>query len=90
MEEQALHLLKKIVNLRETSLYTLTETLAREKNVSYREIFDETVRLVYLLASNNLVKLEAVEGEDGSETMVKATTLGETYLKSKVAEKVME
>jgi len=90
MEEQALQLLKKIVDLRETSLYTLAEILAREKNATYQEIFNETVRLVYLLASKNLVKLEAVEGEDGSETVVKSTTLGETYLKSKVAEKVVE
>jgi hypothetical protein len=55
-----------------------------------KKFFDETVRLVYLLVSKNLVKLEAVEGEDCSETVVKSTTLRETYLKSKVAEKVVE
>lgn len=89
MEKQELSLLRKIVNLKEISLYDLVEMLAREKKVSAQEIFDETMRLVYVLASKNLIKLQVMEGEDGSETIVRSTSLGETYLKSEAVEKAI-
>jgi hypothetical protein len=88
MEEEALKLLRTILDLKETSLYDLTEIWARNKSVSSQEVFDEIVRLVYTLASNNLVKLETIEGEDGLETLVKPTTFGETYLKSSIIKKL--
>ena len=55
---------------------------ARAKKVESQRVFDETLRLVYTLVSNNLIELHIAEGEDGSETIVKSTTVGETYIES--------
>jgi len=82
MEEKAVKLLKKIVSLKEISLYDLAEIWARDRKTESQETFDDIVRLIYTLASNNLVELQTIEGEDGSEIIVKSTTFGETYLKS--------
>lgn len=87
MEEKAVMLLKKIVSSKETSLYDLAEMWARDKKVKSQKVFDETVRLVYTLASHGLVELQTIEAEDGSETMVKSTPFAETYLKSAIVEK---
>jgi hypothetical protein len=87
MEEEAIKLLKQILSLKETSLYTFVEMQARNKKIKSEDAYSETVRLIYLLASNNLIELQTTEGEDGSETIVKPTTLGETYCKSEAIEK---
>ena len=89
MEKEAVKLLGKIVSLKETSLYDLAETWARGTKVKSQNVFDETVRLVYTLVSHGLVELETIEGEDGSEIMVKSTSFGENYLKSAIVEKAM-
>jgi hypothetical protein len=60
---------------------------ARNKKIKSEDAYNETIRLIYLLASNNLIELKTIEGEDGSETIVKPTTLGETYCKSEAMEK---
>lgn len=80
MEDEAVQLLKKVVSLKEVSLYELAELWARVKKVKSQEIFDDMIRLVYTLVSNNLAELGTIEGEDGTETIVKPTTVGENYV----------
>lgn len=87
MEEDAVKLLRKIVDSKETSIYSLAQMWATHKKVRSEEVFDETVRIVYTLASQTLVELETTEGEDGTETVVKPTPFGETYIKSAKAKK---
>jgi hypothetical protein len=87
MEEEAIRLLKQIISSKEISLYTLVEIQARNKKIKSEDAYSETIRLIYLLASNNLIELKTTEGEDGSETIVRPTTFGETYCKSEAMEK---
>lgn len=86
MDEESLNLLRKIVSLKSVSIYDLAESYARQKRTQIQKVFDDVVKVVYLLASKALVELIAVEGLDGLETQVKPTSAGETYVKSPLPE----
>lgn len=86
MDEESLNLLQKIVSLKSVSIYDLAESYARHKHTQIQKVFDDVIKIVYLLASKALVELETVEGSDGLETQVKPTSTGETYVKSPLPE----
>ena len=81
MEQDAIQLLKKLDDeTGEISIYTLVDSELRERNTDLQAAFDKVVRSVYALASRGLVALSVRPGEDGNETYVKATPIGEAFL----------
>ena len=81
MDQKAITILKRIVDCEKISIYDLVQEYAKEREVSDREVFEEVVKFMYLLAGQELVKLDPVEGEDGAETIAKPTPLGITFLR---------
>jgi hypothetical protein len=90
MEEEAVSILNKIVSLKMVSIYDLAESYAREKRTEVPKIFDELTRILFELVSKTLVELKTEEGSDGLETYVKATTTGETYVRSSKIERLLK
>jgi hypothetical protein len=86
LDADTLKLLKQVIERRKIPLYDLIEERASE-NEQIGKVFDQIVEMAYFLAGNGLIALEVVEGDEGKETILKPTPMGESYVKNETLRK---
>ena len=77
LSEEAIKILSILKKEKEISIYDLLDKCKDIKGMD----LDMLLRIVYFLASRNIVSIGTIKGEDGLETSVKLTTLGEIIAK---------